>query len=315
MLSTHVTTWPSPREMLFVGQKLETYNLLNKCAVSLGYYQPCVFAIPDAELESYAKDIAHGKLDAVMKRSYSGWSNHIITPDTKDPLGVIQEALELQQQWKVANPMFDEPLWICQPYLAQLVHIGEYRSYVVNGAIYYTVATTPTGLIPGEGMEMLGGRLPRPLDSYKCVLLFSCFFFYCLTYTFVRFDPNNPGNPGWLHLDGNDADAVNPTAPYPEQGYEKYLLEMVGKMVLAEEAQYGAISGLRLFGRWDISVCRHRVTGKYQYFVNEITRSWDTCLFHPHADPEGMGDFLLDHLTKLLHHCVTTEFLRSRPQL
>ena len=87
---------------------------------------------------------------------------------------------------------------------------------------------------------------------------------------------------------------------------------MHGKLVLAEEAQYGAVSGLRLFGQWDVSVCRHKVTGEFQYFVNEVTRAWDTCLFHRHADSEGMGDILFTHLTKLLHHCVRTEFLRSR---
>lgn len=139
--------------------------------------------------------------------------------------------------------------------------------------------------------------------------------FYNLTRTFLRYDPVNPGNPGWLIVDGNDAHLIDPLALDPERSYEKYVLDMLGKMVLAEEAQYGAVSGLRLFGRWDVSVCRHKATGKYQYFVNEVTRSWDTCLFHHHSDPEGMGDFLLSHLAKLLHHCVTTEFLRSRPRL
>ena len=102
--------------------------------------------------------------------------------------------------------------------------------------------------------------------------------FYNLTRTFLRYDPVNPGNPSWLIVDGNDAHLIDPLALDPERSYEKYVLDMLGKMVLAEEAQYGAVSGLRLFGRWDVSVCRHKATGKYQYFVNEVTRSWDTCL-------------------------------------
>lgn len=171
LLSTRVTTWPSPREMLFVGQKLETYNLLNKCALSLGYQQPSVFAVPEDELELYASDIADGKRDAVLKRTQSGWSDYVVTPHTKNPKSVIKKALKEQRQWKSSNHWFDEPLWLCQPFMAQLLHIGEYRSFIVNGAIYYTVATTP---LPGpEGsMEMAGGRMHRPLDAYRCVSLF-----------------------------------------------------------------------------------------------------------------------------------------------
>jgi hypothetical protein len=108
---------------------------------------------------------------------------------------------------------------------------------------------------------------------------------------------------------------INPLTIDNNHGYEKYLLEMLGKMVLAEEAQYGAVSGLRLFGRWDISVFRHRDTGKYKYFVNEVTRSWDTCLFHLYAEPKGITDFFFLHLAQLLHYCVTMQFLRSPPPL
>lgn len=158
--------------MLFVAQKLETYNLLIKCALSLGYQQPSVFAVPEDELELYVSDIGQGKIDAVLKRTQSRWSNHVVTPHTKNPKSIIKKALKEQRQWKSSNHSFDEPLWLCQSFMGQLLHIGEYRSFIVNGAIYYTVVTTPSLSGPEGSMEMAGGRMHRPLDAYRCVSLF-----------------------------------------------------------------------------------------------------------------------------------------------
>lgn len=158
--------------MLFVAQKLEIYNLLIKCALSLGYQQPSVFAVPEDELELYVSDIGQGKIDAVLKRTQSRWSNHVVTPHTKNPKSIIKKALKEQRQWKSSNHSFDEPLWLCQSFMGQLLHIGEYRSFIVNGAIYYTVVTTPSLSGPEGSMEMAGGRMHRPLDAYRCVSLF-----------------------------------------------------------------------------------------------------------------------------------------------
>lgn len=160
--------WPCPRESLVVGQKLEAFNLVNKCALSLGYQQPMVFAVPNDKLEFYITQICNGALDAVLKRTNSGCSYHLITRHTQNPKAVIAKALEELEQWRVSGHSFDEPLWICQPYLPQLLHIGEYRAFTVNGTIYYTVATTPIDHDP-QTIRMIGGRIPRPLETYRYV--------------------------------------------------------------------------------------------------------------------------------------------------
>jgi hypothetical protein len=170
ILSARVTMWPSPRESLIEGQKLETFYLINKCALSLGYQQPVVFAVPNDKLEFYITEICSGALDAVLKRTNSGCSHHVITRHTKNPKDVIAKALEELKQWRVAGHSFGEPVWICQPYLPHLLHIGEYRTFTVNGTIYYTAATTPIELDP-QTLDMVGGRMPRPLETYQYVAL------------------------------------------------------------------------------------------------------------------------------------------------
>jgi hypothetical protein len=250
------------------------------------------------------------KMQAVLKRTHSGWSNHLISPYTNKPKEVIKQALREQRKcWNVSGHSFDQPIWFCQPYLPLLIHVGEFRTFIVNGVIYYTVATTPVNLDP-TNLELVGARFPRPLDLYKCVtpLIFPSLLPYGAPF---RYDSNQPNNPGWLTCDGNDAGLVDPLEYNPDKGYEKYVLDMMGKMVLAEEQQYGVVSGLRLFSRWDVSVFRHEESDKYHYFVSEVTRSWGTCLFHHKADPEGMGDFMFAHLAKLLHHCIATHYLQS----
>jgi hypothetical protein len=113
--------------------------------------------------------------------------------------------------------------------------------------------------------------------------------------------------------DGEDHSLLDPLIYDPDNGYEKFVLDMMGKMVLAEEHQYGMVSGLRVFARWDVSVFRNVDSCKYEYFVSEITRSWSTCLFQPEASPTGMGNLMLLHLAKLLHHLSVTKFLKNSP--
>jgi len=84
---------------------------------------------------------------------------------------------------------------------------------------------------------------------------------------------------------------------------------MLGMLILAEEETYGMVSALRLFSRCDISVYRNNVTGEYEYAISEITRSWSTCLFEPWAQTNGMVDFMMANLAKILRHAIMTKFL------
>ncbi len=65
---------------------------------------------------------------------------------------------------------------------------------------------------------------------------------YCIdTHMYIfynRYDPEKPNDPhttGWLHVDGNDS--VDP-ADFTGSTFQEFVLNMTGKMVLAEERQY-----------------------------------------------------------------------------
>jgi hypothetical protein len=135
----------------------------------LGYSHPIIIPVEEDDLESYASKIGKGEMLAVLKRGHSGWSNHLITPNTPHPVDKIKAALDTQRQtWGVSGHGFDQPRWFCQPYMPLLIHLGELRTYLVNGVIYYTVATTPNISDP-HLLEMASGKFTRPLSLFKCV--------------------------------------------------------------------------------------------------------------------------------------------------
>jgi len=93
----------------------------------------------------------------------------------------------------------------------------------------------------------------------------------------------------------------------------QFVLDMIGKMVLAEEKSYGVVSGLRIFGRCDVSIFRNVATGRYEYVVSKVTRSYSTCLFTPWCDPEGAADVMISRLLRVLHRVARVRFLSQAP--
>jgi len=66
----------------------------------------------------------------------------------------------------------------------------------------------------------------------------------------------------------------------------------------------------------DISVyCDTSRDGRqgFKYVVNEVNRTFSTCLYYKHGQPQGMADGLFQHLTQVLHHVVVNEFLITPP--
>ena len=61
-------------------------------------------------------------------------------------------------------------------------------------------------------------------------------------------------------------------------GYEKYLLSMLGQIVLANEYASQHFSGLRQCVRVDVSVYQDN-EGKFHYFVNELAHCMNTGLW------------------------------------
>jgi len=156
--------------MFIVGQKLLTHQLLIKCAAALDLEHPSLIPVAEEDVPRVAREIAQGILQGVLKRTQSGWSYHVITPYTPDPLKQIETALKIQKQhWQVPGHQFVPPQWFLQPYLPALIHLGELRTFVVDGALYYTVYTTPTECDP-KTLAMTSGKFVRPLAAFGWVI-------------------------------------------------------------------------------------------------------------------------------------------------
>ncbi|KIM37238.1 hypothetical protein M413DRAFT_13424 [Hebeloma cylindrosporum] len=231
LLAETLTIWPNPRDMLTVGQKLQTQRLLIKCAAALDFNHPTLVPISEGDLESVAGEIQDGAVEGVLKRTQSAWSNHLITKYTKDPKKKVKKALrEQKKNWLCSTGEFTEPLWFLQPYLPALMHLGELRTFLIDGALYYTVYTTPEAFDP-QVLDRTPGNLPRPLHAFA----------------YDPKDPTSPNTTGWLVLQATDD--PDPAHFIVRDSFEKFVLDMMGLMVLAEEKSSGVVSGLRMFGR------------------------------------------------------------------
>jgi hypothetical protein len=54
-------------------------------------------------------------------------------------------------------------------YLPALMHLGELRTFLVDGALYYTIYTTPTKFDP-QIITRTSGKFVRPLHAFRYVI-------------------------------------------------------------------------------------------------------------------------------------------------
>jgi len=165
---SHVAMWPSPAESLLAAQKAETNHILVCCASALGLSHPLIAPVGDGKLEAVAASITSGKCQGVLKREFSGFSRHVITPhfSLADAMRIINNyRVEAATYWNDSSSVFPRPLWYLQPYLAHLMHLGEVRAFFVNGAYYYSVATTPENFDPTKTINT-SATYKRPLSTF-----------------------------------------------------------------------------------------------------------------------------------------------------
>jgi len=167
LLQNHVTIWPATGDVLVSMQKLETQRTLTLCALALDLKHPLIAKVDDKDLDSALESILTGERDAVLKRDHSAWSNHVIMKHTKDAKRIVEEALDEKQHfWDVRGNPFPPPTWFLQPYLLHLMRLGEIRSYIVNGTMYYSVSTTPEKFNPSFTASTSADFI-RPLSSFQ----------------------------------------------------------------------------------------------------------------------------------------------------
>ncbi|KAF8873546.1 hypothetical protein CPB84DRAFT_1798310 [Gymnopilus junonius] len=276
-LANKTSVWPDPSEMFRVGAKVHGQQTYEMAALSLGLSMPLsVVCEDDDDVLKYAEKIEKGLIHGVLKRDYSDCSSIVIGTfkrdrAVKDAKKAIKEA---KQNWKELIHLTGPLCWILQPLVSTLLHIGEVRTFIVGGILIANVCTTPRS----DGvLDIAYAERIRPLHKFQ-------------------FDRNREENKfSWFV-----AEDVSARAYDFADSYEKFVLEMVGKVIMLEELRYKVPSDLRIFVRADVSVYRNADTGKYSFFVNEFTRSTTTSLFLYYLDGSA-GDVLITTMVDVLH--------------
>lgn len=121
-----------------------------------------------------------------------------------------------------------------------------------------------------------------------------------MAHTYLTCDPQDTGSP----FDFDD----------PTKSFEFFALSMLARLIVTEECQFDneKFSGLRIFCRLDISVFREQNTGKYQFFVDEVTRTHGAGLFK-RWDTIRNTDFGFQGMEEVLHFVVNGKFYSEPP--
>jgi hypothetical protein len=95
------------------------------------------------------------------------------------------------------------------------------------------------------------------------------------------------------------ATSLSPHEEDDDNTLPQFILNMLHRLIVAEEHFSNRPSTMRIFVRMDISVYRHE--GKFHYFINELTRSHQSGLFM-HWDISGKMEGCIQELAKVLHY-------------
>lgn len=167
-LTQRLMVWPDPRHLLSEGFKLYHIKIITEAASSLGYSYPRVKRLtPD---RTYIREIKNGDADAVLKRDFSSQGRHVYTPHTRDAEMKLAHALR-DERAAYDGSIFPSPTWFIQPYVAPLLYLGEVRVFIVNGAVFNTVSTTPKGNVDLGDLEMVETVLFTPLSQLRLASL------------------------------------------------------------------------------------------------------------------------------------------------
>jgi hypothetical protein len=218
-------------------------------------------------------------------------SEHVIGPHTEDPVENLMHAVEEQKKtWPKVDEFFGQPLWFIQPFLAQLLQIGEVRVVIVGGRMAYTLSTKPR-LGVSQGWGVTDKPFLRPVHQHS-------------------YNPDAPQGSRYTELTAEDV----PMEEFDDikNLLEHYALTMLGRLITLEEREMGRMSGLRVFVRLDVSVFRESRTGAYRFFVNEITRGHGAGLFQEWVSHEK-ADFLFQHLAEVFHLVASNKLYLNPP--
>jgi hypothetical protein len=153
-----VVFWPDPDDLLITDQKVHMYRNIIAASAAHGYLTPEILVVKRSDVCRVATLIEEGKLNAVLKRSFSFGEDHVFWPGKKG----FSETWKLEKFWENQD-FFGHPQWLLQPFLPLMQTLGELRAFVSNGQVYDIFVTNP-----GADEEILYTPLTefRPLSRF-----------------------------------------------------------------------------------------------------------------------------------------------------
>jgi hypothetical protein len=251
--------WPNPVELRLYGDKLSLIANLNDVAhnVTRTVRPKNIVMKPGCEIPP----------DVVIKRGYSEVGSHVLLP------GDARRAwsyLERQQNIPRAS-------WFYQPFVEHLLHMGEWRIFMVDCKPVYTMWTRKN-----RGSKDLRDQWSfilvedfYPLDIFRLVLWPQR---SSQILTSIRSAMSKAGEFKFPFQ------PINPTT-LSQQDVERGRTEFLNfaqstymGLIASEERELRCKSGLRLFGRLDIGVIEYALH-EFHYWVNELDRTQNATLW------------------------------------
>lgn len=115
--------WPPPKQLERVGRKDTDCVLLDMISGRSNALRPKTVVL--------CRDGPDIKPDTVLKRSNSDCGHHVVFPD--------ERRMRTTDYIQSLSPCGE--MWLMQDYVPTLVTLGEWRTFIVNGAVIHTVHT------------------------------------------------------------------------------------------------------------------------------------------------------------------------------
>ncbi|KAH9910591.1 uncharacterized protein BXZ73DRAFT_83411 [Epithele typhae] len=254
LLTKRTVVWPDPWETHLYGSKLALINHLDILAAKVTHTLRPVTK-PVNILEPV-------QTEEVLKRGHSAWGNHVSLPSQEDSLTRWKKMVPnkaLEKQWFPS-------VWFSQPFLQSLREIGEMRCFFFGKKLTHIVHTLTREEIGRFDYDKVRSTIPlkdipAKLELRKRELMKSP---KALSLAYAWIDPED-------HEESHVGTGLNELQTFAEVTFK-------GLCQLEQGCSPTGSSDLTLFARIDIGLIPDN-QGGFQYFVNEVERSWGTTLF------------------------------------
>ena len=140
--------FPRIDDLIIQGSKLTQALCMQSAAHSFGSRVPIVVYLETQQdvKEMFQRIVDEGEA-GVIKWEFSEAGLHVFGPGlgSKEKL---YKALKSDKKWEESHIL--QPKWFYQPYVDEIMKLGELRLVIVNGMLLRTVETTPVSLENGK---------------------------------------------------------------------------------------------------------------------------------------------------------------------